>query len=231
MIGQVIDSQFLRVLDYPIAAALSFILLRDHPGARGRATSAGPAPRSWSEMALAPTAPLVIVVAILVTGLHPAPQPRRHPLLVQQAQRPLQLPRGTSSPSTPGRNLCGARASATRSALSLQIGVIASVVATVLGTMVAFALGRYRFRGRRGTNLLIFMPMATPEVVMGSSLLTLFVDDRHPDGAHDDPHRAHHVLLSLRRSSRSRPASPPWTRGSSRRPPTSTPTSCRPSSG
>ena len=45
----------------------------------------------------------------------------------------------------------------------------------VLGTMIAFALGRHRFRGRSSTNLLIFMPMATPEVVMGSSLLTLFL--------------------------------------------------------
>ncbi len=59
--------------------------------------------------------------------------------------------------------------------LSLRIGIIASLTATVLGTLVAFALGRHRFRGRAGTNLLIFMPMATPEVVMGSSLLTLFI--------------------------------------------------------
>ena len=67
--------------------------------------------------------------------------------------------------------------------LSLRIGVIASVVATILGTLIAFALGRHRFRGRSGTNLLIFMPMATPEVVMGSSLLTLFVMAGVPSGA------------------------------------------------
>jgi spermidine/putrescine transport system permease protein len=66
--------------------------------------------------------------------------------------------------------------------LSLQIGIIASLAATVLGTAVAFALGRYRFRGRAGTNLLIFMPMATPEVVMGSSLLTLFIALGIPTG-------------------------------------------------
>ena len=66
--------------------------------------------------------------------------------------------------------------------LSLRIGVTASLVATVLGTMVAFALGRYRFRGRAGTNLLIFVPMATPEVVMGSSLLTLFLMLGIPSG-------------------------------------------------
>jgi spermidine/putrescine transport system permease protein len=59
--------------------------------------------------------------------------------------------------------------------LSLQIALVAMLVATVLGSLIAFAIGRHRFKGRAGTNLLIFMPMATPEVVMGSSLLTLFV--------------------------------------------------------
>ena len=61
-------------------------------------------------------------------------------------------------------------------ALSLKIGLLATIGATILGTLIAFALGRHRFRGRSPTNLLIFMPMATPEVVMGSSLLTLFVN-------------------------------------------------------
>jgi spermidine/putrescine transport system permease protein len=58
--------------------------------------------------------------------------------------------------------------------ISLQIGFLATLVATVLGTLVAFALVRHRFRGRSATSLLIFLPMATPEVVMGSSLLALF---------------------------------------------------------
>jgi spermidine/putrescine transport system permease protein len=66
--------------------------------------------------------------------------------------------------------------------LSLKIGVAATVVSTLLGTMIAFALARYRFRGRAGSNLLIFLPMATPEVVMGSSLLTLFVSMGIPLG-------------------------------------------------
>jgi spermidine/putrescine transport system permease protein len=60
--------------------------------------------------------------------------------------------------------------------VSLQIGVIATVVATVLGTLLAFALVRHRFRGRASTSLLVFLPMATPEVVLGASLLTLFVN-------------------------------------------------------
>ena len=57
---------------------------------------------------------------------------------------------------------------------SLQIGFLATLVATILGTLVAFALVRHRFRGRSATSILIFLPMATPEVVMGSSLLALF---------------------------------------------------------
>jgi spermidine/putrescine transport system permease protein len=57
---------------------------------------------------------------------------------------------------------------------SLQIGFLATLFATILGTLAAFALVRHRFRGRAGTSLLIFLPMATPEVVLGSSLLALF---------------------------------------------------------
>jgi spermidine/putrescine transport system permease protein len=60
--------------------------------------------------------------------------------------------------------------------LSVEIALIASVVATVLGTLIALALVRYRFRGRGTTNLLIFLPMSTPEIVLGASLLTLFIN-------------------------------------------------------
>jgi len=59
---------------------------------------------------------------------------------------------------------------------SIRIGALATLVATVLGTMIAFALVRHRFRGRGSTNLLIFLPMATPEVVLGASLLALFLN-------------------------------------------------------
>ena len=59
--------------------------------------------------------------------------------------------------------------------LSLGVSVTATVLATVLGTLMAFALVRHSFRGRNTSNLLIFLPMATPEVVMGSSLLAMFV--------------------------------------------------------
>jgi spermidine/putrescine transport system permease protein len=58
---------------------------------------------------------------------------------------------------------------------SLLVAAIATVVSTVLGTMIALALVRYSFRGRALTNGLIFLPMSTPEIVLGASLLTSFI--------------------------------------------------------
>ena len=60
--------------------------------------------------------------------------------------------------------------------LSLEIALLASVIATALGTLIALALVRYGFRGRGVTNLLIFLPLSTPEIVLGASLLTLFLN-------------------------------------------------------
>jgi spermidine/putrescine transport system permease protein len=60
--------------------------------------------------------------------------------------------------------------------LSLQIALWATIGATALGTMIAFALVRYRFRARGAISSLIFLPMAMPEVVMAASLLTLFLN-------------------------------------------------------
>jgi spermidine/putrescine transport system permease protein len=69
---------------------------------------------------------------------------------------------------------------------SLIVAFGSTLVATVLGTLIALALVRYGFRGRSATNLLIFLPMSTPEVVLGSSLLTMFIATAHvpwlPDG-------------------------------------------------
>ncbi|MFD6634865.1 ABC transporter permease [Micromonospora chalcea] len=65
---------------------------------------------------------------------------------------------------------------------SMQIGLIATVASTILGTLMAFALVRHSFRGRSGLNGLIFLPMATPELVMGTSLLALFVAAGVPQG-------------------------------------------------
>jgi spermidine/putrescine transport system permease protein len=60
--------------------------------------------------------------------------------------------------------------------LSLEIALIASLIATALGTLIALALVRYGFRGRATTNILIFLPLSTPEIVLGASLLTLFLN-------------------------------------------------------
>jgi spermidine/putrescine transport system permease protein len=60
--------------------------------------------------------------------------------------------------------------------LSLQIALLASILATALGTLIALALVRYGFRGRGTTNILIFLPLSTPEIVLGASLLTLFLN-------------------------------------------------------
>ena len=62
---------------------------------------------------------------------------------------------------------------------SLEVAALATVVATALGTLIAIALVRHRFVGRGVTNLVVFLPMSTPEIVMGSSLLTLFLNDRN----------------------------------------------------
>ncbi len=59
--------------------------------------------------------------------------------------------------------------------ISIAIALLSTLVATALGTAIALALARHDFVGRSSTNLFIFLPMATPEIVLGASLLTLFV--------------------------------------------------------
>ncbi len=58
---------------------------------------------------------------------------------------------------------------------SLEIAAISTAVAVVLGTLLAIALVRQRFRGRSAADFFVFLPMATPEVVLGASLLALFL--------------------------------------------------------
>ena len=74
------------------------------------------------------------------------------------------------------KNVCGPYQLCDAVGVSIRIGLIATVLATALGTLMAFALVRHRFRGRASANLLIFLPMASPEIVLGSSLLALFVN-------------------------------------------------------
>jgi spermidine/putrescine transport system permease protein len=59
--------------------------------------------------------------------------------------------------------------------LSLQLAALSTIVSTVIGTLMAMALVRYQFFGRRASNFLIVIPMATPEVVIGAALLSMFL--------------------------------------------------------
>ena len=58
---------------------------------------------------------------------------------------------------------------------SLELAALTTVIATAIGTLMALALVRYEFFGRRASNLLIVLPMATPEIVIGAALLSMFV--------------------------------------------------------
>ena len=60
--------------------------------------------------------------------------------------------------------------------VSLRIAAVSTVCATILGSLIAIALGRYGFRGRGGVGLFLVLPLTAPEVVLGSSLATLFID-------------------------------------------------------
>ena len=58
---------------------------------------------------------------------------------------------------------------------SLVVAVISSLASGALGTGIGYALGRYRFRGSGSLNLIMFATISSPELIMGASLLTLFV--------------------------------------------------------
>lgn len=58
---------------------------------------------------------------------------------------------------------------------SLQLAALSMVGATILGTLIALALVRYEFFGRRSANVLVVIPMATPEIVIGAALLSFFI--------------------------------------------------------
>src|ERR1700759_5132307 len=58
---------------------------------------------------------------------------------------------------------------------SLEVAIIATLIATALGTFMAMALVRYRFRGRTTVDFFVFIPLAAPEVVIGAALLAMFL--------------------------------------------------------
>lgn len=79
-------------------------------------------------------------------------------------------------------NVCSQQGICEAFGTSIGIGLTATIIATVLGTLMAVALGRYRFRGRSVVSLLLFLPMATPEVVLGAGLAAQFLAVRFEKG-------------------------------------------------
>ncbi|MHB1328694.1 MAG: ABC transporter permease [Gemmatimonadales bacterium] len=65
---------------------------------------------------------------------------------------------------------------------SVAIALVATAVSTVLGTLLAMALARHRWRGRRTTESLLYLPLVTPEIIMGIALLALFASAGVPLG-------------------------------------------------
>ena len=187
MVGNVIQSLFTDANDYPAAAALSMILMvlivvmvlvlrppgRDGGAAVTRRQRARAVPQARG-CRLAPQAPGADPRPA-GAALHVRADLRGRADELQRPGQPGDLPvrrvhaGQLAQPVRARGHVRRARGSASRSGCSRRIG------ATILGTLAAFALVRHHFAGRSGANLLIFLPMAAPEIVMGSSLLALFV--------------------------------------------------------
>jgi len=79
-------------------------------------------------------------------------------------------------------NVCKAQGVCAAFGTSILVGVVATLVATALGTLMAIALARYRFKARSAISLLLFLPMATPEIVLGAGLAAQFLSAGIPKG-------------------------------------------------
>jgi spermidine/putrescine transport system permease protein len=79
-------------------------------------------------------------------------------------------------------NVCDAQGVCAAFGTSVLVGVVSTLIATALGTFMAIALVRFRFRGRSMLSLLLFLPMATPEVVLGAGLAAQFLNAGVPKG-------------------------------------------------
>ena len=94
--------------------------------------------------------------------------------------------------------------------VSLRVAFVACTIATILGALIALALARYRMLGGTVLNLLLVLPLTTPEIVFGASLFTLFFNQGVSTGVLDDRHRPHDVLPVVRRAHGQGPH--PWPR-------------------
>jgi spermidine/putrescine transport system permease protein len=195
MIGNAIQGQYLQIANYPIAAALSFVLMAlllavvlIYVRAAGTGALMGDEDTA----------------AVAATGSRASREPgargalgwlRRHAvsiyagLTVAYMLIPIAViavfsfndPQGNFNLSWEGFTLEYWQDPFAQSDLtdamvtSLELAALSTVVATAIGTLLALALVRHRFLGRRAANVLIVVPMATPEVVIGAALLSMFV--------------------------------------------------------
>ena len=225
MIGNVIQSKFLELIDYPAAAALSFVLMAAIVALvaiYARSLGHGEADRmiavvrrhALTAYALLAFGYLLLPIAVVIAFSFNDPAGR-----FNYTWQGFTLDNWRTGTPCPG--------SRDSMILSLEIAALASVVATALGTLIALALVRHGFRGRSATNLLVFLPMSTPEIVLGASLLALFLQLRIATGFLDDRDRARHVHHQLRRRHREGAARSASTGTSRKRRWTSAPTSGR----
>ena len=177
MVGNVIQSKFLELIDYPAAASLSFILMllilaaRARLRADRRSREAHRLTMAWVRRHILPFYAflafcyLLLPIGVVVLFSFNAPSGRYN-----YVWEGFTLDNWVNWDAVPG----------IRSAVikSLEIGLVSTIAATVIGTLLALAIVRHRFRGRGATNILIFLPMSTPEIVLGASLLTLFLNMR-----------------------------------------------------
>jgi spermidine/putrescine transport system permease protein len=196
MIGNVIQGQYLQLANYPIAAALSFVLMAlimvavviylwrvgagalmgdddearsEGAGARlgaGRVRARG----AWGwvrEHALGAYAAVAVAYTLI-------------PIAVIVLFS-FNDPSGNFNISWQGftldhwRDPFGNQELTDALVTSLKLAALSTAIATAIGTLLALALVRHRFRGRRAANILVLIPMATPEVVIGAALLSMFV--------------------------------------------------------
>ncbi len=195
MIGNVIQGQYLQLANYPIAAALSFVLMalimvavviylwrvgvgalmgdgeersdgvRAQLGAgrvRARGAFGWIREHALGAYAAAAVAYMLIPIAVIVLFS-------------------FNDPTGNFNISWQGftldhwRDPFGDQALTDALVTSLKLAALSTVIATAIGTMLALALVRHRFFGRRAANVLVLVPMATPEVVIGAALLSMFI--------------------------------------------------------
>ena len=57
---------------------------------------------------------------------------------------------------------------------TLTVALVSTIISTIIGTLTALAMERYRFRGRTGMDALLYLPIVIPEIVMALALLAFF---------------------------------------------------------